>query len=343
MGLNALDLLKTGRAFMVAGVVITLALAFLEAVRLIGLLPAILGFLLIAFDPFLIALSRLLHLDGLVSALMLFSLLAWLNFLDRGNRVGDLALSAIAAGLSWLTKSPALFLLPFVGLTCLLELGRAWRKENTFPRALLWRLARSGLVWSGIGVLVFILFFPATWVDPVNTLRQIFAGAARYAYEGHDSITFFNGVVYSSGIPDWRFYPVNYFWRATPPVVIGLLLLVIALLLPRKFPLTQAQKMTTLRLGLFAMLFTVFITFGAKKFDRYLLPVFAPLDLLAGSGWVAILSLNSSQPASTLRRSRWSSPNASSECSASLATRCSIPSWERARQALPQRVVVVTA
>lgn len=302
MGLNALDLLKTGRTFMVVGIVAALALAFLEAVRLIGLLPAMLGFLLIAFDPFLIALSRLLHLDGLVSALMLLSLLAWLNFLYRGNRLEDLALSAIAAGLSWLTKSPALFLLPFVGLTCLVEMERTWRKEKTFPRALFWRLVRFGLVWSGIGVVLFVLFFPAMWIDPINSLRQIFAGAANYGYEGHDSITFFNGRVYQARIPDWRFYPINYFWRTTPVALLGLALLVIALLLPRKFWLTQMHRRTIVHLGLFALLFTVFMTFGAKKFDRYLLPVFAPLDLLAGLGWFAISRLN--QPGHTNRSRR---------------------------------------
>lgn len=289
MGLDPLDLLKTGRGFMVAGIVITLALAFLEAARLIGLLPAMLGFLLIAFDPFLVALSRLLHLDGLVSALMLLSLLAWLSFLYRGNRTRDLALSAAAAGLSWLTKSPAFFLLPFIGLTCLIEISRIWRNEKALPKSLFWRLFKAALLWSGIAVILFVLLFPAMWVDPLHALAQIFGGAANYAYEGHDSITFFNGRVYSAGTPDWRFYPVNYFWRATPPTLLGLALLVIALLLPRKFPLTQAQRLTALHLGLFAILFTVFITFGAKKFDRYLLPVFAPLDLLAALGWFAIL------------------------------------------------------
>jgi len=39
-------------------------------------------------------------------------------------------------------------------------------------------------------------------------------------------------------------------------------------------------------LVLFALLFTVFMTFGSKKFDRYLLPIYAPLDLVAGIGWV---------------------------------------------------------
>ncbi len=292
MGANPLELLKTGRMFTVAAVIAVLALSFLQAERLIGLLPALTGFLLIAFDPFQIALSRLLHLDGLVSALMLLSLLAWLNFLYRGKRLGDLALSALAAGLSWLTKSPAFFLVPFVGLTCLIELGRSWWGGKAFPWALFWRLVRFGLLWVGIAAALFILLFPAMWVDPMHVIRQIFSGAASYASEGHDSITFFNGMVYQAGIPDWRFYPVNYFWRATPPVIVGLLLLVIAFFLPRKFPLTPEQKATSLHLALFAILFTIFITFGAKKFDRYLLPVFAPLDLLAALGWTTIFRLN---------------------------------------------------
>jgi len=32
----------------------------------------------------------------------------------------------------------------------------------------------------------------------------------------------------------------------------------------------------------------VFLSLSAKKFDRYLLPVFAPLDLVAGLGWLAL-------------------------------------------------------
>jgi len=32
----------------------------------------------------------------------------------------------------------------------------------------------------------------------------------------------------------------------------------------------------------------LFMTLGAKKFDRYLLPIYLPLDLVAGVGWVAV-------------------------------------------------------
>jgi hypothetical protein len=40
---------------------------------------------------------------------------------------------------------------------------------------------------------------------------------------------------------------------------------------------------------MFAVLYTLFMTAGAKKFDRYLLPVFAPLALVAATGAVVII------------------------------------------------------
>ncbi|MFN2237275.1 MAG: hypothetical protein ACK2U1_23850, partial [Anaerolineales bacterium] len=33
------------------------------------------------------------------------------------------------------------------------------------------------------------------------------------------------------------------------------------------------------------LIFTIVMTFGIKKFDRYIIPVYAPLDMLAGLGW----------------------------------------------------------
>jgi len=287
---EALSLLAAGRQVMVIIILIVLSLAYFSAVRLIGLVPAVVGFFLIAFDPFLIALSRLLHLDGLVSALMLLSVLAWLNYLYNGRRLIDLLLSAAAAGLSWLTKSPALFLLPFIGLVCLIEVGRTWLAQRKLLWGEIWKLVRPVLLWTAIAALVFVVLWPAMWINPLGTIRQIFNSAATYASGGHDSAVFFNRAIYPAGINDWRFYPMSYFWRATPITILGLIALLISLFLPRRFPLTQQQRLTALYLGLFALLFTVFMSLGAKKFDRYLLPVFAPMELLAGLGWVAIFN-----------------------------------------------------
>jgi hypothetical protein len=284
-----LTLLEAGRAFVVIGNLILLALAFLAAVRLLGLLPALLGFLLIAFDPFSIALSRLLHPDALLSALMLLALLSFMNFLYRGRHFYDMALAAIAAGLAWLTKSPSLFLIPFFALLCLIEIGRSWWTKRQLAWRDVWRTSWPLLVWAAIAILVFVLIWPAMWVDPLGSLQQIFQGASDYAAEGHAASTFFNGRIYTAGSSDWRFYPVNYLWRTTPAVLIGLLLAGIALIFRRKVSFSRELQGATLILILFALCYTIFMTIGDKKFDRYLTPIFAPLALVAAVGWVTFL------------------------------------------------------
>jgi hypothetical protein len=150
----ALDLLVAGRAFTALAVILILMLAFPLMVRLAGWGPALLASFLIALDPYFVALSRLLHLDGLVTALMLLSLLAFLRYLDKGRQKRDLLLSGVAAGLSWLTKSPAFFLIPFVGLLMLIELFKTWRgngiaglRNHTARLREIWVVSRPWLVW----------------------------------------------------------------------------------------------------------------------------------------------------------------------------------------------------
>jgi hypothetical protein len=282
-------LLEAGRSLVVLGNVIVLALTFLAAVRLIGLIPSLIGFLLIAFDPFSIALSRLLHLDGLLSAFMLFSLLSFMNYLYQGRRLYDLALAAFSAGLAWLTKSPSFFLIPFFGLLSLIEIGRWWRAKHQLSLRVVWMHIWPFLAWAGMAALVFTLFWPAMWVDPIGSLQEMLSEATNYASEGHHAPTFFNGQIFEAGISDWRFYPVIYLWRTTPPVLIGLIFTGLAFVFRRRLSFPKEQQRAVFILFLFAVLYTIFMTLGAKKFDRYLIPIFAPLALVAGVGWGIVI------------------------------------------------------
>lgn len=285
-GIPPVEILATSRFFMAAGNVTALAVAFLYALRLVGFWPALLGFTLIAFDPFLAGLARLLHLDGLVSALMLLSLLAYLNFLDRGRRLFDLLVAGVAAGLSWLTRSPALFLGLFFGFLTLLDLFARWRAGGLAVLKGIWRSAWPVLLWTGIAVFTFVLLWPAMWLDPVGVLGRVFAQAFSYAAEGHDSEIFFNGSVLT-GDPGWLFYPITYLWRATPAVLAGLALALVAFIFRLPPFEKQEHRRVVAVLASFAVFFGLAISLGAKKFDRYLLPSYAPLDLLAGMGWLA--------------------------------------------------------
>jgi hypothetical protein len=285
---NSLEILEASRFLVVLAIVTVLVLAFLYAVKLIGVIPALVGFVLIAFDSYSIALSRLLHPDALLSPLMFLSLLAFMSFLYRGHHLTDLIMSTIATGLAWLTKSPSFFLVPFFGLLSIVEIGRAWRLEGQLSLRAAWKFIWPFLVWGGIAALVFVILWPAMWVDPVGSLRLVFGEALNYAAEGHHAASYFNGQIFKAGISDWRFYPVNYLWRTTPVILIGLLLTGFAFILQRRLSFPKEQRQAALILLLFAVLYTIFMTTGDKKFDRYLLPVFAPLALVAGIGWVTI-------------------------------------------------------
>jgi 4-amino-4-deoxy-L-arabinose transferase-like glycosyltransferase len=287
-GHDPVEVLATGRAIVVLGITLVLTLAALAAARLIGVWPALLGFLLIAGDPFHIALSRLLHVDALASSLMFLSLLTFLNYLYRGRRQTDLIVSGIAAGLAWLTKAPALFLVPFVGALLLLEAWAGYRSSGRFSRQHARQAAGALLAWGVTGLLVFVLVWPAMWVDPIGSLGAIAREAIGMAKFGHvEAPLYFNGAIVR-GDPGWNFYPITYLWRTTPTVLAGLGLAALGFGIPGSRLAEPSQRRVAGVLVLFALLFTLVMTVGAKKFDRYLLPIYAPLDLVAAMGWLAL-------------------------------------------------------
>jgi hypothetical protein len=293
---TSLGLLVAGRLIAILGVTLAVLLALPFLARLVGWLPAFLAIFLVALDPYFIALSRLLHLDGPVAAWMLLSLVSFMSYLYTGRRRLDLLISAASAGLAWLTKSPALFLIPFYGLLVLLQLLGHWRqagwtqlREWTGAPGDLWRAGRPYLLWLLVGGAVFVLLWPAMWVDPLNTLARILSQATTYAAEGQDSATFFMGAVYQAGQSPWFFYPLSLLWRLTPPVTIGVLLALLALLLPRQACLAPEHKRVVQVLSLYTILFVVLITISAKKADRYQIPVQPALCVMAALGWVTWL------------------------------------------------------
>jgi hypothetical protein len=111
-----------------------------------------------------------------------------------------------------------------------------------------------------------------------------------YAVTGHtEAPLFFNGQIYT-GDPGTSFYPITYLWRTTPIVLLGLVMAGIGLLIPGSRFIESAPRRPLTMLFLFMTTFTLFMTLGAKKFDRYLLPIYLPLDLIAAAGLVAATS-----------------------------------------------------
>ena len=284
-----LEILELARGFIVLACGVALLLTWWCMFAVVGWFPATLGFLLIALDPFYTGLSRLLHLDALSGALMVLSISAWLAFLAHDRKAIYLILSGIAAGLSWLTKSPSFFLIPMIGVIQLGALWKIWRDNRKIDFKGIWQVASPALFWLGIGSGIFIALFPAMWVEPLHTLQQIFGQATSYAIEGHESATYFMGEIYNHEIPVWYFYPVHICWRTTPVVLAGLFLAITAVLGHRYLEYPKNWRNEMLVWAIWASLFLLFMSAGAKKFDRYIVPVFLSLDILAGFGWAILL------------------------------------------------------
>lgn len=269
------------------------ALAFLLLRRLLGGRVALLAALLLASDPFLIAHSQLLHLDALLTSFMLVSLLAaMLAFrLDRPALGGPprwwaLGASGLAGGLALLTKSPSVMLAPMMGLIALLGTMRG-RRTGGGPAALLASLPPARalltplLAWGAVALAVWFALWPATWVDPAAAVGRVVDEARTNGGTPHGSGNFFLGR--SVADPGPLFYPVAIALRLTPWAIVGLLAAPAALAGWRE---QTGRRRVLALLALFAVLMVAALSVLAKKFDRYALPVFPALDIIAAAGLV---------------------------------------------------------
>jgi hypothetical protein len=257
-------------ALAIAGLVV---LTYFLLVRLFDRPAAFGAALLVALDPFFVANSKVLHVDGLLAATMSTSALALLVFV-RDRRLRWVILSGALGGLALLTKSPALFLVPYaalcLGVSVLADRAMDWR------RALL-----AGFIWLVVLGLVYGALFPAMWVAPVDTLKTVYERAALRVSWAHPNPLYFLGRAFV-GDPGPTYYLYTWAYKVTPVVaVFGLLALVYAAFgkaLPRR------GRVTVGLIFAYAFFFTLQMTLGAKKMPRYLLPAFPLVDVLAGVG-----------------------------------------------------------
>ena len=257
------------RYAMIAANAALVALITLLAWRLVGAGPAMLGGVLMALDPFMVAHGQVVHVDALATGLMTVAVLAGGIFWLGGGGWGYLALCSVACGLAVLTKAPSFFLgvfLPGVAACAFVLDRQAWP-----PR----RLALS-LILCGLGALaVIVLAWPALWVSPVQTVSEIIRYQRLQSETPHGPGNYFLGRPLAD--PGYGYYPVAVMFRLAPAVMAGLVALTVVL------PSPAQRRQAYLLLGYVAG-FLFFVTLASKKLDRYALPIFPSLALLAALG-----------------------------------------------------------
>ncbi len=279
---SPLEMMTAGRWWIVLIVALTIALGFLPLRRLFGDGPAILATLFVAWNPFAIGFSRQLHPDGFVSGFTYLALLLFLAWLYTGQRRRDLITSAFVMGLAWLTKTPAIFLVPTGALLIAIELVRARHTTTSHAR---WSLVGSYVLWGALATFTFVFLWPSMWVHPFDTLARMAREMGAYV-EGHTNVNYFMGQ--PTADPGLFFYPVAWLFRTTPGVMVGLAAAATYGWRKRRLFDAEVVRRGALALLLFALVFTLGMSIGAKKFDRYILPAFLALDVVAALGWWAL-------------------------------------------------------
>lgn len=290
---------------MIAGVVglaaVNVTLLALIALALARLGGWRLGFAaggLLAFSPFFLADSRMFHVDALLSSLMLLSALLMLLYRET-DRLRYLVLSGLAAGCALLTKTPALYLVPYTGLvlgvSLILKLVDEWPERRAGVAWLLrplWReLVGPLLLWMAVAVLPFALW-PAMWVEPVAVLQDMARNLSFHAGSPHPHQRFFLGRIFAVSEPPNRlFYPVVLLFR-TSFVTSTLALVAVGIgVSGDRRDVLPLRGRTFWLLAAYGFFFTLQMTLGTKQDQRYILPALLAVIVLAGVGLAAAASL----------------------------------------------------
>jgi hypothetical protein len=254
---------------------------YLVSKRLLDERLAIFGALILAFDPFILAHSRVIHVDAPLAYFMFLSFLAFILYLDQGAWKW-LILSGLFGGLAGLSKTPAGLLGPILVVSGALY---ALFPTPEIPRSLRWkRLAIALVVWGLIAVAAIFILWPSMWTRPIFVIQSLLRNMQNIS-GAHPTTGIFWG--------DWQtdqnplYYLIVFPYHLTPltslGVVGGLVMIVVGLIargrkidswLTRTLPLTLA-------LVAYSIIFVAPISAVARRGDRYILPVFFASGLLS--------------------------------------------------------------
>ncbi|MFN8521709.1 MAG: glycosyltransferase family 39 protein [Chloroflexota bacterium] len=261
--------------FAVVTAALVLAIAAIVHRLTNGLVAAVSAFL-VGLEPFYLSISQLVHMDAILSGCMVASALAASGRLFGPCGRRWMAASGVLAGLALLSKVPALFL---VGFVTLVGLAAWWSRSRTGTAVGAWRELILDLgTWGLATAVTGLLLWPAVWVlGPIEVAGRVAAFARETGGQPHEAGTFFWGSPRTD--PGPLFYPVAAAFRLSPLTVLGVALLALNV---RRVPAPWRPHLAAL--VFYAIGFVVMMTFGAKKLDRYVLPVFPALGVVAAAG-----------------------------------------------------------
>jgi len=239
---------------------------YLLLLKLFDPLTSFAASLLIALDPFFIAHSRVVQMDALLASFMILSALSFLVFQKENSRK-YLVFSAVMGGLAILTKLPALFLVPYVVLILSVDWSLR-RRDGACPVS---TTVATVMMWFAVAGVTFVALYPAMWVDPILTVKNLIYGLVGRGLTAEGA---------GMERPGILFYPIVLALRSTPvSLVFGVFGGIWGV-----WEFLKKKRTVLFFLISYSLFFLLQMTIVAKAGDRYLLPAFLGLDILAGYG-----------------------------------------------------------
>lgn len=257
---------------------------------------ALISALLVSLEPLFIAHSRVYNTDALLTSFMVGSVLLFLVYLKdlKTRRPSDvkserakrfnlsnpsdlwrekyLIFSAILGGLALLTKSNALFIIPFIPFILVLHFLIYKGQIKKYLLVL--------VIWYVVLSATFVAVWPSMWTNPKDTINLYFGGITLEGQERPNRHLFFGTQTFDPGP---SFYPAVFLFRTSPFTFIFSILGLIWILKEYK-GIRKEFKFVLLSLLLFFFLYLLELTIPAKKLDRYMLPNFIVAGILGGYG-----------------------------------------------------------
>jgi hypothetical protein len=251
---------------------VLITIAYHKLKKIIGMKLSLLAVLLVALEPFYLGLARTIHTDVIISLFMFISVLYFYSSVKDENKklvTFDVIIAGVFAGLAFLTKSSALFLIPFF---ILISSVIFYKTKNS-------ALISKTLIIFGFAILTFFVVWPAMWVQPIDSLNlYLFKGVQGIAIEeGHQHFWF--GQLTDD--PGPLFYPIVLIGRYSIILIAGFLGSIYLLYKNRSKAFTDKRIGFYFVSFLFSLFYIVMVTIVSKKLDRYSLPVIFSFAVLA--------------------------------------------------------------
>lgn len=226
---------------------------------------------LYAINPLFLGHTHILHIDLVLSVFTPFSFLLFLIYIKNDNKV-YLALSAVVYALALLSKTPAFIIAPVFAVPILIA------KRDKI------QAIKTLFIFYLMTALAMVIIWPALWSNPTLYLKDLYKAFFESATTTHSSKQV---GVYEL---DLTYYFINLAQYSTFSDVVvfvlsgfGLIPYIMSVFKKRS---PKSDPASLIGLFVYMVLFFTAMTLGAKKGERYMMPIYLPL--MAATSYLAL-------------------------------------------------------